>query len=807
MRSLIIILLLCLPALLQAQITNLQGMVVDSASKRPIPFATIIINDNQSTGSRADSGGHYVVKSAIPVTSLTISFVGYKTQRFTFQKTDKLTYFPVFMVPQQSVLDDIIVVAGENPANRIIKAAVKNSYLNNYKNLNSYSYKAYEKFVLTGIPDSSALSDSSHSKLYRHMEDNHLLVLEAITERKHLAPDLTKETVIAQKVSGLQNPNFTVLTSQFQTTDFYDPFINITTTDFVNPISPNSWDRYFFNIIDTAYSGNDTIYVLTYHPAKGKHFPSLKGILEINTDGYAIQRVVAEPSDTALTTMFVKIEQLYAKADATHWFISKINTYIGFKKFILDDLKVNMKGTTYITEAMINPPITKKDFDGVSIDLLEDAASKSNTYWEAQRPDTLTHKEQVTYSMLDSVGKKNNFDKKFNMLNAFQDGNLRLQYVSVQLYNVVKFNRQEGFRLGMGLETNSDLFKKYKIGGFAGYGLRDQLWKYGGFFEWKMYYPKNIKLLLNYSMSYEESGGTKYYQGTYWGNNENYRNYTIDNFDLVTRKEIAFTSRIRKYINLELTAFDAEKNPTNNYQFVNMHSGEPVVEDQFTFSGIKAALRFSYKEKIVESLDKYYWINTGHPTIWLQVTQGFNGFIDGDYTYTKYESKFNYSFPTRSWGITTLTLEGGWVNNSIPATDLFTGRSSYSPLGLFSTNSFQTMRSGEFINSGFGAVYYRQDFQSNIIRWGKFQPNFVFVTNIGWGTLSNPETHLNISARSMDKGYFESGLMINNIFGKKFFGIARFSVGGGVFYRYGPYAFSNPLDNIAVKVSWSYNFK
>ena len=64
-----------------------------------------------------------------------------------------------------------------------------------------------------------------------------------------------------------------------------------------------------------------------------------------------------------------------------------------------------------------------------------------------------------------------------------------------------------------------------------------------------------------------------------------------------------------------------------------------------------------------------------------------------------------------------------------------------------------------------------------------------------------------ISARSMDKGYFESGLMINNIFGKKFFGIARFSVGGGVFYRYGPYAFSNPLDNIAVKVSWSYNFK
>ena len=58
----------------------------------------------------------------------------------------------------------------------------------------------------------------------------------------------------------------------------------------------------------------------------------------------------------------------------------------------------------------------------------------------------------------------------------------------------------------------------------------------------------------------------------------------------------------------------------------------------------------------------------------------------------------------------------------------------------------------------------------------------------------------------MEKGYFESGLIITNIVAKKFFGIARVGVGAGAFYRYGPYAFSDPMENLAIKLTWTYNF-
>jgi hypothetical protein len=804
-----LVLMWLLPLFLQAQVTSLKGTVADSITHLPLPYVTIIINNDGSVGTSTDSMGNYSIVSAKPISSLTLSYVGYETRHISFSKTDKnLSSFEILLSPRHAELENVVVIAGENPANRIIKAAVKNREVNNYANLNSYTYRSYEKFVFSGLPPEEDSKDSLKIKLYDYLEDHHILIMEAVIERKHLEPDLTKETVIAQKVSGLQNPNFTVLTSELQTTNFYKPFINIATTDFVNPISVNSWDKYFFNIIDTLYEGSDTTFVITYEPGKGKHFTGLKGTLQINTDGYAIQSVTAQPADTVVTTMYVKIEQRYAKVDSTHWFPTQLNTEVAFKKFFFEGLRVVMAGKTYITDPVINPPLTKKDFDGVGIDMMDDAAKKSTEFWEMNRADTLSAKEKLTYVKVDSFGKAHHLDAKLSFANALQDGNFKLPYVSIQLYNVIKINRPEGVRLGMGLETNSDLSRKYKVGGFAGYGVRDEVWKYGGFFEWKVYAPKNVKLKIAYSKNYEESGGSDFFQSNYAGSGESTRNYTITNFDLVDRKEFSFTSRIRKYVNFQFTTFATNKKPTSDYEFLNnSNDEEPQLMNDFNFAGFKAAVRFSYKERIVESLDRYYWINMGYPTVWLQVTQTIDGFLNGQFTYTKYETRFKYTFPTKSLGLTTVTLQGGWVNQVIPATDLFTGKSSYTFIGLYAPGSFQTMRSGEFLSDGYASLFFAQDFQTNVLRWGKFQPNFVFVTNIGWGTISHPEVHEGKEFKSMEKGYFESGLIINNLVARKFFGVTRLGLGAGAFYRYGAYAFSNPLDNLAIKVTWSYNFK
>ena len=807
LRRILIFMVCMVPSVLMAQILSLKGSVIDSVTGEKLPFVTIIINGINTLGTNSDSVGDFTVKSSKPITSLKFSFVGYKTKNFTFKTTDKTFSLLVSMAPEQMELNDVTILAGENPANRIIKKAVLNRDQNNYAKLNSYAYKAYEKFDVTGIPPQEGAKDSLKKKLFRYMKSNHLLIMESVVERKHLSPDLTKETVIAQKVSGLQSPNFTMLVSELQTTNFYQPYIDITTTDFVNPVSPGSWDKYFFNVEDTLYQGKDTVFVISYHPAKGKHFVSLKGILEINTDGYAIEHVTATPSDTSLATIFASIEQRYTKVDSVHWFPSMLGVDVGFKKFVFNGLRLEMHGTTYIKDPIINPPMTKKDFDGVSIDILDDAADKPIEYWQQNRLDTLTKKEVKTYAFIDSIGKKYHLDRKAAWLSAFQDGNFRFPYVSIEIYNTIKFNRPEQVRLGLGLETNSDFSHRYQLGGFAAYGVRDQIWKYGGFARWKIYPPKNISLTARASINYEENGGVNFFQQDYWGSGSGVRNYTITNFDLVDRKQLEFTARIRKYMNFQLTGFSTLRTVTSDYRFLDSSRGEPRLLDQFHFAGVRAAIRFSYKERVVESFDHYYWVNEGYPILSLQVTQGLKGFLGSDFTYTKYEAMVSQYFNSKSFGITTITLIGGVVDGIIPSSELFTGRSSYAAFGIYAPTSFQTMRSGEFLDNRYVSIFFKQDFLSNIIQWGKFQPNFEFVTSVAWGVLTHPEVHVNTSTKSMEKGYFESGIEANNLISRKFLGIIRLGVGVGVFYRYGAYAFSNQWDNLAFKGTFSYNFK
>src|SRR6185295_15053061 len=102
------------------------------------------------------------------------------------------------------------------------------------------------KFIFSGVPPANYNGENEQGKLFNYLEHNDFMIMESVMRRDFLAPDWTQEHVLAQKVSGFQNPNFTLLTSMMQTTSIYKPFLNVMTTDFVNHISENSWQKYFF---------------------------------------------------------------------------------------------------------------------------------------------------------------------------------------------------------------------------------------------------------------------------------------------------------------------------------------------------------------------------------------------------------------------------------------------------------------------------------------------------------------------------------------------------------------------------------
>jgi hypothetical protein len=132
---------------------------------------------------------------------------------------------------------------------------------------------------------------------------------------------------------------------------------------------------------------------------------------------------------------------------------------------------------------------------------------------------------------------------------------------------------------------------------------------------------------------------------------------------------------------------------------------------------------------------------------------------------------------------------------------LYNGNGSYREFTLYATNSFGTMRMNEFLSSKYIALYVEHDFGKLLGAGEKFKPEFAIVSNMAFGWLDFTASHSNINYKTMEKGFYESGIMINNLLD-----LGLMSVGVGALYRYGPYTFDNAWDNVGSKLTIKYKF-
>ena len=159
------------------------------------------------------------------------------------------------------------------------------------------------------------------------------------------------------------------------------------------------------------------------------------------------------------------------------------------------------------------------------------------------------------------------------------------------------------------------------------------------------------------------------------------------------------------------------------------------------------------------------------------------------------------NFIVKHLGKTSLQLISGHVEGNLPYTLLYAGRGSFKKYSVSVMNTFETMGMNEFISSTYSSFFFNHNFGNLLFSSGKFKPEFVLVSGAGWGRLNNPNSHLNIEFNTMEKGYYESGLKINNLIHSGHIGI-----GLGSFYRYGPYSKPEFENNLAVKITFNIIF-
>lgn len=104
--------LACIPIVQAQKSYSIKGIVKETASGEPIPYATVLIW-NTSQGTATDSVGNFEITGVAPGSyRLQASFIGYKpTVTAEFRVANKDIYFPVELETSSESLQEVNIVA------------------------------------------------------------------------------------------------------------------------------------------------------------------------------------------------------------------------------------------------------------------------------------------------------------------------------------------------------------------------------------------------------------------------------------------------------------------------------------------------------------------------------------------------------------------------------------------------------------------------------------------------------------------------------------------------------------------------
>jgi hypothetical protein len=823
MRILAIISLLAISFNVSSQHT-LKGKIVDRETALPLPFVSIVYNE-RGQGITSNLDGNFELSTNQPVTALRLSYLGYESQTITINQKSYTRSLLIGLAPTSYSLEEVRVKPGVNPAHRIINEVLNNREKNNPERLPEFRYNSYNKMYFTAHrdtvngaynqkPDSvaSAQTDSLELKVEKMLRRQHLLMMESVTERIYMHPNRSHETVLASRVSGMKDPLLAFLATQYQSFSFYPELINLGGKFHLNPISKNSTSRYLFILEDTILTPtSDTLFVISFRPLRSKNFAALRGVLNINSNGYAIQNVIAEPVEAPSPVFNIKIQQRYELVDSLQWFPVELNTqlFLNMANVQVQDsvsrhtvkYQIVGMGNSYIKSINLIPNLRARDFSHVEVSFDPLTSNRDEAFWLKFRNDSLTRQELRTYHFVDSISKHTNMDRMMGMIDAIITGRIPFGIFNLDLNQLIGYNRFEGYRLGLGLETNRRASKWFTLGGYYAYGFKDKEDKFGGFTRFTLSNLHQITVEGRYENDVREPGEVTFERQFGLINTDLFRGFMVDRMDYIERFSARFGFRIFKRITIGLVGSTTNFNVASGYGF-----SHPDLTSPYTFSSneLGVELKFAKREAYIETAKGLMPFGFEHPVIWVNFHRGFE-YNGSGFNYSKYNVRLSHQVNHKIIGKTSITLSGGQVWGDIPTPLLYFTPGSMDKYPLDATHSFGTMLPFEFVSDRYAYVFLRHNFGDMFWKTKSklFKPKFQVVQNFAIGDYQQSLNHIfgDYQPKTLSRGFFESGLLVNGILSNPFY-----SIGIGTYYRWGYYSNQSWQSNLAFKLTLSTAF-
>ena len=821
MKQLLLFVVIFINTSLFAQ-TKIKGQVIDYDTTIPIAFAKITY---ESKTFITDWEGKFSIEVSDFKKPVYVFYKGYYNKSAYPAKDNMLFIIKLITninLPQNEIYSD-------NKVNKIIKKVYDNRFQNDpEKKLSTFEYKNYEYIQISANPDSISSKidtiykknifgrqriklDSTNYKFKRLVTKNHIYQTEKVNLIQHKNND-NKETIIATRMAGFKEPVYEYLGLKLISYSVYENPFKILEIPLQNPISNIGRRLYVYNLIDSITIQGRKTYRIYFQPKKIRT-NRLRGLLYIDAENFAIAkahyRIYGIANIDATYTFdylkehkvwFPKKRKFFVKKGSNNQDIKILGGTMEFNSSLEETVNKNASDRAYVNiestpfDIIIGKPVTIIK-PQVKIDLPRSSFNKSEKYWKEFAKDTIDPRKLKTYVALDSLSTSEKIEHKVFLGKKIINGYFPINIIDVDLRTLVKYNNFEGFRFGLGGVTNSKLSEEYKIGGYVAYGLKDETFKYGIEPSYLLDKKTETWVSASYSDDLSELAETKFATDSRKFRLYDPRPINISTFYNIKTSAIIVESKIFTKLTSYFSLSHNQIQPLFDYTFVN----KGVNYTNYNISSAMLAVQWSPFSNYMDTPLGVLEIEKHHPKFSFQFTQTLPEIADSDFVFSKLDFKTLYEIPFLSGQKSMFVFQGGISFGDVPLTHLYSvapnniNRDAILKRITFAgKNSFETMYYNEFFSNKYASLQLKHTF--NKINLGyKITPEIAVVTKMAWGQINKENQHIGLPFKSLEKGFFESGLEVNKIYN---------GLGLTAFYRYGPNQLARFDDNLSIKISY-----
>lgn len=278
-----------------------------------------------------------------------------------------------------------------------------------------------------------------------------------------------------------------------------------------------------------------------------------------------------------------------------------------------------------------------------------------------------------------------------------------------------------------------------------------------------------------------------------------YREYSVSRFDHQKLASLAMEFRALRFASIKAGWRTRDLDFFGDYRLTASNNQASILLDGIYTCELFANIRYAYGEHFIKTPWDKVSLGTRYPEVYLNYSRGTH-WLNGQLQYHKLDMLISGSYHTKYNGAIHFNLLGGLASRNTPLSLQYAGLGSSEGF-LFSSISFNTMGINEFSATRHLALFIEYDFYRTLFRWYSMAPSFRISTALLLGSQYGRHHHQGVTYKSPNKGYMESGVLLDGILLNPISGI-----GLGLFYRYGPYRYDKWEDNLVLKLIIKFRF-